>query len=260
MSGGGAAVPEGYARVAVHGVTAVALVPCAAAVRAALRRGTLYDYARAHPARVELAGRAPAYAVPLPRTGTRVVVRHGWHGGLLAPVTGDRFLPPTRAPHELRTSLRLAEAGVPTPQVVAYAVYDAPLGMRTSDVLTREVPDALDLGAALAAARDDEAKSALLAATGVLLDALADAEARHPDLNIKNVLLTPTASPLGFTAHVLDIDRVVMGSDRERVAEANLARLERSIAKWRAAGRIDVSDRALTALRTARPRFNAGAR
>jgi hypothetical protein len=124
-------------------------------------------------------------------------------------------------------------------------------------VLTREIPDAQDLAAALVAARDDDEKSTALAATGRLLDVLADAGAHHPDLNIKNVLLARPAGADLPVAHVLDVDRVVLGVDRSRVADANLARLERSIAKWRASRRIDVSDRMLSTLRTARPRAAA---
>jgi tRNA A-37 threonylcarbamoyl transferase component Bud32 len=259
----GAAVPAGYVRRVAGNVEIVAFhteLDAVLAARESASDGTLYGYASAHEERRAMQGRAPVYAVPLPRTGTRVVVRHAWHGGLLAPLTRDLFAPPTRAPHELRTALRLADAGVPTPDVVGFATYQAPFGLRRADVLTREVPDALDLAAALMAADDDQAKSAALAAAGTLLGALADAEARHPDLNIKNVLLAPTAGLHAAAAYVLDVDRIVIGSDRARVAAANLARLERSIAKWRAAGRIEVSDRVMTALRTAHPRATATAR
>jgi hypothetical protein len=55
---------------------------------------------------------------------------------------------------------------------------------------------------------------------------------------------------------VLDVDRVVPARDRESAARANLARLERSIGRWRASGRIEVPERMLDALRTARPRAN----
>ena len=63
-------------------------------------------------------------------SGTRAVVRHNRHGGLFAPVTRDLFLPPTRAPHELRTALRLTALGVPTPPVLMYGV--EPAGIASS--------------------------------------------------------------------------------------------------------------------------------
>src|SRR5437868_1582061 len=99
--------PAGYTRFMLSGVDVVALGACADAVRRPLGRRPLYDYAATHPARRELRGRGVAYAVTLPDGETRVVVRHSRHGGLLGPVTGDRFLAPTRAPHELETALRL---------------------------------------------------------------------------------------------------------------------------------------------------------
>ena len=91
--------PAGYTRFVLSGADVVALGTCADAVRRAIGERSLYAYAATHPARRELRGRGAAYAVPLPDGQTRVVVRHSRHGGLLAPVTGDRFLPPTRAPH-----------------------------------------------------------------------------------------------------------------------------------------------------------------
>src|SRR5439155_892053 len=76
--------------------------------RALLARGSLYDAASRDRAARPLEGRGIAYAIALPVSGTRAVVRHNRHGGLLAPVTRDLFLPPTRAPYELSTAMRLA--------------------------------------------------------------------------------------------------------------------------------------------------------
>ena len=75
--------------------------------RALLAEGSLYEAASRDRAARPLEGRGIAYAIALPVSGTRVVVRHNRHGGLFAPVTRDLFLPPTRAPHELRTAMRL---------------------------------------------------------------------------------------------------------------------------------------------------------
>lgn len=241
-----APLPDGYVRVAVHGVEAVAAAPHAAAVRSALRRGTLYHWAGAHPDRRELAGRAPAWAVPLPGGATDVVVRHARHGGLLARVTGDRFLRP-RAAHELAVALRLARAGVPTPDVVAYVLYPAGRLLRRADVATRLVAGARDLAAALADA-DPGARAGALAATRDLLRLLAAAGARHPDLNIKNVLVAERGS--ATTAWVIDVDRVRFDRPGTATATPNLRRLRRSLEKLRprlAAGAADDAIRFLTA-------------
>ena len=226
----------------------VALGACAEAVRRAVGARSLYDYAATHPNRRELRGRGVAYAVPLPDGETRVVVRHSRHGGLLAPVTGDRFLPPTRAPHELRTALRLAEAHVPTPEVIAYATYPAGAMFRRSDVATREVVGGKDLGDVLARGGDGEARTKALRATAELLRALERAGARHPDLNVTNVLIVATDG-LPPRALVLDVDRVVFGERGDvRIGAANVRRLLRSAHKLRANGRITISDEELSRL------------
>jgi hypothetical protein len=69
-------------------------------------------------------------------------------------------------------------------------------------------------------------------ATRTLLAAMHAAGVRHHDLNVKNVLLAPTAA--GLVALVLDVDRVEFGrAGDERLRAANVARLLRSARKWR---------------------------
>lgn len=232
---GRAVVPAGYVRRRAGPAVLVARADVAdAAARALAAGGTLYDYAAAHPARRTLHGRAPVYAAPLPG-GFRVVVRHSRHGGLLAPVTGDRFLGASRAPGELATALRLAAAGVPTPDVVAYVRYPAGALLCRSDVATGEVADADDLGAVLADDARAAAVDAWLPAVMALLVRLRRAGARHPDLNVKNVLLAPSGR--GATAYVLDVDRISFTTpDDARAAAANAARLLRSARKRHAQG------------------------
>lgn len=224
------APPDGYVALTVGDVEAVAAEAYADAVTAALgsRAGSLHEYARLHFESRALGGRSIAYSSPLPGIETRVVVRHNRHGGVLAPVTRDLFRPPTRAPFELDVSLRLQQAGVPTPEVVAYALYPAPFGMRRADVATREIADSVDLSAVLTRPRSYSRLDAW-DAVAELLRRLAAAGARHHDLNVKNVLLRARAGTLD--AFVLDVDRVTF--ETGDVTEANLARLSRSARKWR---------------------------
>ena len=244
---GGAAPPSGYLRRRVGGAVLVARADAADAVERAAAGTTLYAYAAAHPAGRVMQGRAPVYAAPLPG-GARVVVRRSRHGGLLAPLTGDRFLWPGRAPAELRASARLAAAGVPTPEVVAYLLYPAGPLLCRSDVASAEVEDADDLGALLAERAHTADAAAWLAPVAALLDALGRAGARHPDLNVKNVLLARRDGCL--VAHVLDVDRVRFGAPGDpRVMRANARRLLRSAEKRRAAGLAHVTDEALAPLR-----------
>ncbi|AHG91406.1 lipopolysaccharide kinase [Gemmatirosa kalamazoonensis] len=231
-------MPAGYTGLSAGGVHVICLAECAGAIREALGDGTLHEWAASHPERRELRGRGSAYAATLPDGETQVVVRHSRHGGLLAPLTGDRFLAPTRAPRELATSIALRDAGVRTPQMVAYAIYPAGPLLRRADVATRLVPDARDLGDAIGAVPDD----AWIDATAALLRALAAAGARHPDLNLKNVLLAADG------AWVLDVDVVALGTPPEAAARANWARLERSLLKWRRERGLAIADAALAEL------------
>jgi tRNA A-37 threonylcarbamoyl transferase component Bud32 len=225
--------PAGYERLLLGHAIAVARSDLAASVRSALigsdgGRRTLLEYARAQPEARRLPGRggAPAFAVPLPLGGVRAVVRHNRHGGLFARVTRDLFFAPTRAPRELATAIALRALDVPTPEVLAYAAYPPGGLLQRSDVCTREIPAARDLGALILHERGD-ARFAGLAAAAALVATLARAGARHPDLNAKNILLTMDR------AYVLDVDRVTLGEPTAAALDANLARLIRSLRKWR---------------------------
>jgi hypothetical protein len=227
-----AAPPAGYAAAHVGSTDVVAIPTLLPGLREILASRTLYAHAAAHPARRVRTGRAPVYIVPLEGCERPVVVRHSWHGGALARLTGDRFIASTRAPRELAISLRLARLGVPTPRIVAYAVYHAGPFLRRSDVLTEEIEDSADLAAILTGTRQVVPRAEAIAATEGLLMTMARAGIRHPDLNLKNILVARAASHTA-TAFLLDVDRVHIDPARARAASANAARLVRSANKWR---------------------------
>jgi 3-deoxy-D-manno-octulosonic acid kinase len=238
-------VPEGYAAFEAGSTRAVARAELAESVRDALLVGTLHAYAARHPEARPLQGRGVAYAAPLPRGAGRVVVRHNRHGGILASFPGDRFLLPTRAPHELETALRLAAAGVPTPEIVAYALYPAGPLLRRADIASREVPHARDAEAALTGARSATEVDEILAATARLVAELTRAGARHHDFNLKNVLLARRDGGT-LSAYVLDVDRVEFLRPRDpRVTELNLRRLTRSVRKWTRRGLAGITEERL---------------
>lgn len=249
MSASPDATPLGYVRVGVAPREAVVRDREANDVRAILTAGTLHDWA-SHVYGANLyTGRAPAYGVTLPSSGTRVVVRHARHGGLLAPVTGDLFAGAGRAPHELEMSSRLAMERVPTPAFVGYAVYPVAAGLSRIDVLVEEIAGARDLANVVI---DGGVTPPLIDATARLLAALARAGARHEDLNLKNVLISRSGTPNGAdgapTAWAIDVDRVSFGHPRVRAMEANIARLARSARKWRRGRALPFDDEHLAAL------------
>lgn len=239
-------LPAGFERLLLGHAIAVARSDIAPHVREALVgsdgvRSTLYDYAARHPSVRTLLGRGPTYSVTLPRDTRRVVVRHNLHGGLFAPITRDVFLAPTRAPLELELSLALTRAGVPTPEILAYAVYPPGGILQRSDVCSREVPESRDLAGVMMHGTEPE-RVAAIAATATLVAALARAGARHHDLNAKNILLA------NGKAFVLDVDRVTLGESPDAARRGSLARLTRSLRKWRDRFGAKVSDADLAAL------------
>lgn len=225
-------LPPGFERLVAGHSRAVVRAEHRGDAEAMLADGSLFEWAARDLAARPMTGRGVAYAVELPASRTRAVVRHNRHGGLFAPLTRDLFLPPTRAPRELAISLRLTAAGVRTPAVLMYAVQRAGLAFRRSDLVTREIEGGRDLSAYMmpdiAPALRDEAWRA----SRELVRALDAAGARHHDLNVKNILVAHGAS--GMEAWVLDVDRVVFGRpDSPIVRLGNEARLLRSARKWR---------------------------
>jgi hypothetical protein len=224
-----AELPAGFTQFSIGRTNVVCVSHVADAIRIVLTTGTLYDYGARHPKARPLAGRGTAYAVALPGDVEHVVIRHNRHGGLLAPITGDLFLSPTRAPYELMASLSLLSAEVPTPAILGYATYSASAGLCRADVMSREVIDSSDLSRALLS-EDANVRHSALEATARLVAALSVAGARHHDLNVKNVLLRGSANET--TAMVLDVDRVVFQETPSAALNGNLARILRSARKW----------------------------
>ena len=226
------AAPVGYRQVSTGRCAVVAREDHAEDALAMLRAGTLYEGAARDPSARPLQGRGISYAIELPVSRVRVVVRHNRHGGLLAPVTRDLFLPPTRAPYELFVSRQLQAAGVRTPDVLMIAIMPAFAVLRRSDVVTREIVNGRDLSSYMQQGEPADARRAAWAATRSLVAALGAAGARHHDLNAKNILITREEDAL--VAWVLDVDRVVFGRpNASDIREGNLARLRRSARKWR---------------------------
>ena len=213
--------------------------------------GTLYDWASGQPQPRALRGRAPVYVATLPEAQRQVVVRHGWHGGLLAPLTGDLFRRPTRAPLELARSAELRRLGIPTTEVLGYALYSAPLGLARVDVVSAYVDDTADLGMVIAGLAPHVECDGALAATLVLLEQLARHGVVHPDLNVKNILLH-TVGAQAPEAMVIDIDVVRIGnSSPTETMERNVARLVRSLHKWRRHFGCDLADQRIAAFAAA---------
>jgi 3-deoxy-D-manno-octulosonic acid kinase len=240
-------VPRGYQELHLEGVRAFAWADAGAAVEEAIRRhGSLYDWAASAPDCFPLAGRGTVLAVEAPHPGpearARWVVRRYLRGGAIARVLGARYLRAARPRpfRELEASFVARARHVPTPAVVAGAVYPSGPCFVRCDLVTELIPDALDLAAAVVGPQPGDGTGAgaldphsALRAAGALIGRAATSGILHIDLNAKNIVLT--RSPDGPSASLVDLDRaVVREHPRETDAEVMRARLERSLRKLHA--------------------------
>lgn len=225
-------LPAGYVRFTVGNREVVSHADYEDDARVLLSHGSLHSAAAMSPDVRELQGRGVAYAIGLPRSRVRVVVRHNRHGGLFAPITRDLFLEHTRAPYELKVSLRLITARIATPAVLMYAEEKVMGLWKRADVVTREVEGSRDLSTFMAPDEHPKRRQFAWEAAWRLVWRLSEAGARHHDLNVKNVLLSE--AEVGFDAWVLDVDRVHLHPRRSpSILNENCERLMRSARKWR---------------------------
>jgi 3-deoxy-D-manno-octulosonic acid kinase len=179
-----------------------------------------------------LRGRGTVWDVPSP-VG-RVVVRPYLRGGLLAPLARDRYaaVGVSRPVRELRIAVAARDRGIPTPEPLVAAVYPG-RGSYAADLVTRLVPEAQDLAAVLFGPAQADARLAACLAAGRCLRRLHDAGLRHPDLNLKNLLLQRRGA--GWTVHVIDLDRARLGAPAGGLARRRMVRrFFRSLDKWEA--------------------------
>jgi 3-deoxy-D-manno-octulosonic acid kinase len=218
----------------IGGAEVLALDDSVAFARQAIEAaGSIYDFAARHPEAESMRGRQTIFIIPGPRQD-RWVVRRLSHGGLLAPVTGDRFLRlgTPRPFNELELSRALAELGVPTPQVVAAVVYRSGPTYR-GEVAREEITNAMDLAACLFgdSAFDESKRCEALAAAGLAIGSAHRVGLIHSDLNLRNVLVQwSDRSPL---AYILDIEKSSIAPGLMRLKRGQMMRrFQRSALKF----------------------------
>lgn len=207
--------------------------------------GTLHAAAGSDRDVLVLEGRKPVFVIPekassgVPRrTGGRWAVKRYARGGRLLPVLlGDRYLGvgPPRPFREVGLSEEVRGRGVPTPKILAAAVY--PRGpFYRADLVTEWVSEAADLVETLFDTRRKGAGGAAerldaLRASGILIRDMARTGLRHGDLHAGNILLQwAGAVP---RALVLDLDHAGLAPGGESCPpDPMVRRLRRSLKKW----------------------------
>jgi len=249
-----ARLAEGYEAVRLPRVEAFAWRPAVAWLREVLRDGArLHDWA-GREARAAHVGRGTVHVVTAPLPGpdgrSRWAVRHYRRGGAVARVVRDLYwgVGRPRPERELEASLHARAQGVPTPAVIAGAVYRVgargAAGAYRADLVTEEIPDARSLASALAV--EDAPAREYLQRAGALVRTLARAGLMHPDVSTGNVLLDGGGEPW-----VVDLDRARRRpGPSERAGRTMLARLERSLRKLGRAGGTTLGPQEWIALRS----------
>lgn len=157
------------------------------------------------------------------------VLRHNRRGGLLARINHDRFLwsgaKRARSLEELRLLAVLHEKGLPVPAPVAARAEPRGLIYR-GDVITERITGAMPLGDRLL--REPIPATAWQTLGGVLAR-FHRVGLWHADLNARNVLVDAADD-----FHLIDLDKARLRSIG-RWRQANLARLGRSLEKFRSA-------------------------
>jgi len=174
-------------------------------------------------------GRGAAWFI---RCGERQwVLRHCQRGGLLAPITRDRYVwmgeARVRAFAEWRLLEALTRLDLPVPKPVA-ALYQRSALIYRCDLITERILNARPLSAALAAGALPES---VWREIGAVIARLHRAGADHADLNAHNILCAAAAAEAAeATVSVIDFDRGrLRGPGAWR--KGNLERLRRSLEK-----------------------------
>lgn len=217
---------------------------------------TLYEAARDQVERSasdgpDLRGRAPVFVLPLGFAS--VAVRHYFRGGAVASLFGDRYLSVgfPRPIAETLASEKLRSLGIPTPQVIAAAVYPHGAFYR-GDIATELIEGGVDLGEYLFGVREsgsgDAHGVAALVEAMALIERLSSAGMHHPDLNVKNFLVQPT--PSSMKVHVLDLDRCKKAEGNPgALRNAMVRRFRSSLSKWERRSERRLSPEAWEAIR-----------
>lgn len=183
-------------------------------------------------------GRGPISILVLSTEGKeRAVIKHYQRGGLFRHLLHDLYLGAKRFFVELGIVERATALGIPTAEVLALVLQRSGLFFYRADLVTREIPDSVNLADYLGALFRRKGRTDFLVVRRQLLSLVASllrkmhyAGIYHADLNLKNILIQETADTL--KCHIIDLDRAryqVPLGNKQRLS--NLMRLYRSLEK-----------------------------
>ncbi len=202
----------------------------------------IYDFLKEQPDTRLLRGRKP---VALGRVGAyELVVKRMYHGGLLAGLTRDRFISPSRFHRIPRVTRHLHDNHVPTPPI-AFVAWERRGLFYSAEIGIVYIPNATDCSDYLfppgAAVPDD--METCIQKVAECVRSLHATRVFHPDLNLMNFLYEKP------DIWLLDMDKARLTSGLTPAQKTkNLQRLIRSIRKQGKAYPLDYVEKITTIL------------
>lgn len=177
-----------------------------------------------------------ARVVYFPFNTKTLVLKHYYRGGAVASISKDKYLGrnvvKSRAFREWRLLKKMLELGLPVPVPVAAHMQKGWLSYR-ADLITEKIENSVTLA--------DVITEKMLAAEqwrriGACIKSFHQNDIYHADLNARNILLVPSASPLEAPSddvYLIDFDNSGFRATSASWKMANLARLKRSLLKFK---------------------------
>ena len=169
------------------------------------------------------------HAVFFRHGGHALVLKHYQRGGRIAVLLGDKYLGincnRSRAFREWRLLKQMHEMGLPVPAPVAASCSRHGLFHR-ADLVTRQIENVVTLADRLSV---QECERSTWRRIGGCIRRFHDASIYHADLNARNILLDSGNGGV----HLVDFDKGCRRYFGEAWKAANLARLQRSLLKFK---------------------------
>ena len=183
---------------------------------------------QAHDTAPEQAGIGRARVAYFSHHDKSLVLKHYYRGGLVASFLKDQYLgfdvENTRSFKEWRLLKKLRDFDLPVPEAVAARAVKGPAYFR-ADLITEEIEDARTLADVLSA---EFLPAATWQQIGACIKRFHAHDVYHADLNARNILLTAAGQ-----IYLIDFDNSYIRSGTESWKAANLARLHRSLMKFK---------------------------
>ncbi len=180
----------------------------------------------------ERAGIGRANVVYFVSDNRPLVLKHYYRGGAVAKIIKDRYLgfdvESSRAFREWRLLKKMFQLGLPVPQAVAAHVENSWFFYR-ADLITEEIKGAKTLADVLSEKNIDAAQWKKI---GACLKLFHRHNVYHADLNARNILLAGER-PEVDGVHLIDFDNSSFRAGSKTWKMANLARLKRSLLKFK---------------------------